>query len=128
MLGLSSPEPAKPQPRPQVRPQPKKQQKKAGKGSRKVAQRTDEQVWVEGLTDDGYTYYYNTITGGEESCRVIKVCIACIHFIFKVSFIIAFVYLYMTESKWDKPEGFQGESSASAQTQQTGVNIYFLNI
>lgn len=43
-------------------------------------------VWVEGVTDDGQLYYYNTVTG---------------------------------ESQWDKPGGFQGESSAPAQSEQT---------
>lgn len=85
--GLSSPEQTTARPQVQVKPQPKKPQKKAAKASGKVRQQTEEQVWVEGLTDDGHTYYYNTITG---------------------------------ESKWEKPEGLQGASSASEQTQQTG--------
>lgn len=65
-LGLSSPEQTTARPQVQVKPQPKKPQKKAAKASGKVRQQTEEQVWVEGLTDDGHMYYYNTITGGEE--------------------------------------------------------------
>ncbi|XP_041835116.1 WW domain-binding protein 4 [Melanotaenia boesemani] len=86
--GLSSPTPApaKPHPQPQVRPQPKKQEKKREKAKKKSRGKPEQtQVWVEGLTDDGNTYFYNTITG---------------------------------ESQWDKPAGFQGESSASAQSEQ----------
>ncbi|KAI3366120.1 hypothetical protein L3Q82_009947, partial [Scortum barcoo] len=52
----------RPQPQPQVKPQPKKQQKKE-KMSKKPRKETEAQVWVEGQTDDGHTYYYNTITG-----------------------------------------------------------------
>ncbi|MED6240054.1 hypothetical protein ATANTOWER_015336 [Ataeniobius toweri] len=88
--GSSSPVRAapQPQPQPQVRAQPlKKKPKKAGKVSRKSREPTGKQVWVEGQTDDGHTYYYNTSSG---------------------------------ESQWDKPEGFQGRSSASAQFQYSG--------
>ncbi|XP_037552478.1 WW domain-binding protein 4 [Nematolebias whitei] len=91
--GLSSPPRStpKPQPQPKVINQPKKQKKKAEKVSRKAresaaaAAAAATHVWVEGLTDDGHTYYYNTVTG---------------------------------ESQWEKPAGFQGESSSSAQFEQ----------
>uniref|UniRef100_A0A1A7YWB1 WW domain binding protein 4 n=1 Tax=Iconisemion striatum TaxID=60296 RepID=A0A1A7YWB1_9TELE len=50
---------------PQGKSQPKKQQhkKKREKVSGKSRAPPQTQVWVEGLTDDGHTYYYNTITG-----------------------------------------------------------------
>lgn len=70
VLGSSSPVQTTtptPRPQPQVKSQPKKQQKKAGKASRNFTVQTETQVWVEGQTDDGHTYYYNTITGGEET-------------------------------------------------------------
>ncbi len=54
------------QPQPQAKPQPKKQQKKE-KASKKPRNQTGAQVWVEGQTDDGHTYYYNTITGGGDN-------------------------------------------------------------
>lgn len=91
--GSSSPVRAatQPRPQPQVRVQPKKQQqqqqkkkKKAGNASRKPREPSEAQVWVEGRTDDGHAYYYNSLTG---------------------------------ESRWEKPAGFQGGSSASAQPQ-----------
>ncbi|XP_043965985.1 WW domain-binding protein 4 [Gambusia affinis] len=82
------------QPVPLVGVQPKKQQqqqqqkkKKGWKASRKSREGPREmQVWVEGQSDEGQTYYYNTVTG---------------------------------VSQWEKPEGFQGGSSASAQSQQS---------
>ncbi|XP_034720109.1 WW domain-binding protein 4 [Etheostoma cragini] len=52
----------KPHARPQTRPQAKKQQKKE-KASGKSRGQREAQVWVEGQTDDGHTYYYNAITG-----------------------------------------------------------------
>lgn len=73
-------------PQPQTKPQLKKQQKKEVKARKKTTTQTEMPIWIEGQTDDGRTYYYNTITD---------------------------------ESQWDKPEGFQGESSASAQPGQT---------
>ncbi|CAN9498073.1 unnamed protein product [Ophioblennius macclurei] len=83
--GLSSPAPAPaPEPAPTSapalsqapgNPQPKKPKKKQEKAIMKPTQPTKAQVWVEGLSDDGHTYYYNTTTG---------------------------------ESRWEKPEGFQG--------------------
>ncbi|KAM9766331.1 WW domain-binding protein 4 [Menidia menidia] len=76
---------AKPQARPQGKPQPKKQQKKGGKAGMKSREPPANQVWVEGLTEEGHTYYYNSSTG---------------------------------ESRWDKPAGFQGETSISAQPEQ----------
>ncbi|XP_012712089.1 WW domain-binding protein 4 isoform X2 [Fundulus heteroclitus] len=63
--GSSSPVRAAPQPKPppHVRAQHRKQQKKADKSSRKYKQPTETQFWVEGQTNDGHTYYYNTVTG-----------------------------------------------------------------
>ncbi|XP_061571671.1 WW domain-binding protein 4 [Cololabis saira] len=52
-----------PQPQPQVKHPPKKKHKKNEKASRKFRDQTGTQVWVEGLTDDGQTYYYNTLSG-----------------------------------------------------------------
>ncbi|XP_008299990.1 WW domain-binding protein 4 [Stegastes partitus] len=80
----ATPQP-KPQPKPQVKPQSKKQQKKEAKAHKKARQQTEMEVWVEGLSDDGHTYYYNTVTG---------------------------------ESQWEAPAGFQGQSSASVQSEQ----------
>ncbi|XP_037617691.1 WW domain-binding protein 4 [Sebastes umbrosus] len=84
-----TPAPTTTRPKPQVknqpRPQGKKQQKKWN-ANKKPRGQTEEQVWVEGQTDDGNTYYYNTITG---------------------------------ESKWEKPGGFQGENSGSANTESS---------
>ncbi|XP_017291935.1 WW domain-binding protein 4 [Kryptolebias marmoratus] len=63
--GLSSPPRATPQPqrKPQVINQPKKQHKKAKKAIKKSREPAATEVWVEGLTDDGHTYYYNSVTG-----------------------------------------------------------------
>uniref|UniRef100_A0A3P9Q070 WW domain binding protein 4 n=1 Tax=Poecilia reticulata TaxID=8081 RepID=A0A3P9Q070_POERE len=95
--GSSSPVRAAPQyqPVPLVGVQPKKQQqqqkKKGWKASRKSREGPREmQVWVEGQSDEGHTYYYNTVTG---------------------------------VSQWEKPEGFQGRSSASAQSQQSESSL-----
>ncbi|XP_022065755.1 WW domain-binding protein 4 [Acanthochromis polyacanthus] len=82
----ATPQP-KPQPKPQLKPQPKKRQKKEAKAKKKPREQMEMQVWVEGLSDDGHTYYYNTVTG---------------------------------ESQWEKPQGFQGQSSASVQSEQPG--------
>ncbi|XP_014833903.1 PREDICTED: WW domain-binding protein 4 [Poecilia mexicana] len=92
--GSSSPVRAAPQyqPVPLVGVQPKKQQqqkkkKKEWKASRKSREGPSEmQVWVEGQSDEGHIYYYNTVTG---------------------------------VSQWEKPESFQGGSSASAQSEQS---------
>ncbi|XP_026219565.1 WW domain-binding protein 4 [Anabas testudineus] len=61
--GSGSPEQTTVQPQPQIKPQPKKKQKKEGKASKKSTHQREMQVWAEGQTDDGITYYYNTITG-----------------------------------------------------------------
>lgn len=37
-------------------------------------QKTETKVWVEGQTDDGHTYYYNTITGGRTTSRYNSFC------------------------------------------------------
>ncbi|XP_023249133.1 WW domain-binding protein 4 [Seriola lalandi dorsalis] len=49
-------------PQPQAKPHPRKQQKKE-KATKRFTKQTATRVWVEGQTDDGQTYYYNTITG-----------------------------------------------------------------
>ncbi|KAM3584984.1 uncharacterized protein V6R79_004394 [Siganus canaliculatus] len=55
----------KPQVKPQAKSQAPKQQKGKARGGKKPMQRTQAraQVWVEGQTDDGNIYYYNTVTG-----------------------------------------------------------------
>ncbi|CAJ1086776.1 WW domain-binding protein 4 [Xyrichtys novacula] len=61
--GLSSPAPATPtQPPPQAKPQTKKQHKKE-KPSRMSTAQKEARVWVQGQSNDGHTYYYNTVTG-----------------------------------------------------------------
>ncbi|XP_026158046.1 WW domain-binding protein 4 [Mastacembelus armatus] len=87
--GSSSPaQPTQPQPpaKSQPKPQPKKKPKKEKKASKESMVHAEMQDWVEGQTDDGHTYYYNTIT---------------------------------RESQWEKPEGFQGDSLASAESGQS---------
>ncbi|XP_044043091.1 WW domain-binding protein 4 [Siniperca chuatsi] len=59
--GSSSPAQTTTQPQPLAKPQAKKQHKK--EKASKSRNQTQAQVWVEGQTDDGHTYYYNTITG-----------------------------------------------------------------
>ncbi|XP_040034550.2 WW domain-binding protein 4 [Gasterosteus aculeatus] len=59
-----------------------KKQKKQEKENNKLRAQKEAQMWVEGRTEDGHTYYYNNVTG---------------------------------ESKWEKPEGFQGANPAPAQ-------------
>ncbi|XP_069567927.1 WW domain-binding protein 4 [Brachyistius frenatus] len=69
--GSSSPTPApapaptkpKPRPQPQAQPQPKKRQKKEQKVNKRPREQRNMQVWVEGRSDDGHVYFYNTITG-----------------------------------------------------------------
>lgn len=54
--------------KPQAKPKGKKQQNKE-KAKQKSRHQTEAQVWVEGQTGDGHTYYYNTITGGRENLK-----------------------------------------------------------
>lgn len=67
VIGSGSPAQTTAQPQPQTKQQPKKQQKKKEKASKKSTQQREMQVWVEGQTDDGHTYYYNTVTGGKQT-------------------------------------------------------------
>lgn len=73
VLGLVSPEPTTTQPQPRAKPtvktQPKIKQKNKGKTSQKPREARQAQVWVEGLTDDGHMYYYNTLTGGGDNLK-----------------------------------------------------------
>ncbi|XP_060888476.1 WW domain-binding protein 4 [Labrus mixtus] len=61
--GVSLPAPTTTIPRkPPPQAKPKKQQKKE-KASKMFRERNQEPVWVEGQSDDGHTYYYNSVTG-----------------------------------------------------------------
>lgn len=55
---------SEPQPKAQVQPQKqtKKEKKRASPAS---SSNSESDTWVEGFTDDGLLYYYNTVTGGE---------------------------------------------------------------
>ncbi|XP_053170440.1 WW domain-binding protein 4 [Scomber japonicus] len=55
-----------PQAQPQAQPQTKKPQKKKGKPNKSPRQQTEVPMWIEGKTDDGNTYYYNTLTGDSQ--------------------------------------------------------------
>ncbi|XP_062270727.1 WW domain-binding protein 4 [Scomber scombrus] len=54
------------QAQPQTQPQTKKPQKKKGKPNKSPRQQTEVLWWTEGKTDDGNTYYYNTLTGDSQ--------------------------------------------------------------
>ncbi|XP_037332619.1 WW domain-binding protein 4 [Pungitius pungitius] len=92
--GLPAQIPTPPQPQPPVKPpivinktrHQAKIQKKQEKEKKKLRAQKEAQTWVEGRTEDGHAYYYNSLTG---------------------------------ESKWEKPEGFQGANPAPAQPGQT---------
>ncbi|KAF7663194.1 hypothetical protein LDENG_00214820 [Lucifuga dentata] len=51
-----------PKPKPQVKKKQKKQKKEA-QPNKKSSCPTEAKVWVEGKTEDGHIYYYNTLTG-----------------------------------------------------------------
>lgn len=78
-LGLPSLEPTTARPQPQVRPtvQPpprlnkvKQPQQKKGKTNQKPRQHRPVQVWVEGQTEEGHVYYYNSLTGGTDDLKL----------------------------------------------------------
>lgn len=135
MLGSGSPAQTVAQPQPQAhRPQTKKPQTRKGKPIKSFRHQTEVQVWVEGKTDDGHTYYYNTITGGKGDLKTQQYSIKTHHIpnifpYFLVRFTLAngvlcCVCLVTTDSQWEKPEGFQGESTDSAQSEHSEV-IHF---
>ncbi|XP_062236511.1 WW domain-binding protein 4 [Platichthys flesus] len=55
--------PTTPQPKPVVICQTKKQYKKELKSNKKSTKQRETQVWAEGRSEDGHTYYYNSVTG-----------------------------------------------------------------
>ncbi|XP_072235361.1 WW domain-binding protein 4 [Leuresthes tenuis] len=146
--GSSSPAPAGPQPEPQVGPQPrvgpqlqvgpqpkvkaqpKKQQRKEQKASRKFREQTGRQVWVEGLTDGGQTYFYNTLTKesqwekpagfqGEASSSAAaqpeQLDSSSGHAWMEAVSPDGYAYYYNTEtgeSSWEKPVDFPSKSAA----------------
>lgn len=65
-------------------------------------------VWLRGTTGDGLEYYYNTVTGGELMFDM-HTCVCPCSSSLTVSLI--------SESQWDKPDGFVDESSPSAMGQ-----------
>ncbi|XP_029376102.1 WW domain-binding protein 4 [Echeneis naucrates] len=119
----------KPQPQPQVKSKPKKQKNKAEKASKKFTEQPETQVWVEGQTDDGQTYYYNTITGesqwenpqglqGESSAQSGQTeNFSGCPWMEAIS-PDGYTYYYNTEtgeSSWEKPENFHlNEASGSS--------------
>ncbi|KAM9328281.1 WW domain-binding protein 4 isoform 2-T2 [Pholidichthys leucotaenia] len=142
--GLSSPVQAASQPQPVVtskpKPQPKKLRKKEETVRRKAREQTETQVWVEGLTEDGHTYYYNTVTGESqweqpegfqgqsstlEPSKQTESSSGCVWMEAVSS--EGFTYYYNTEtgeSSWEKPADFpsneeSGSSSASNQEEQS---------
>lgn len=121
----------KPQGKPQVKHHPKpyqkKQQKKGEKSRKTFTEKREMEVWVEGQTDDGHTYYYNTTTGGKEPSVRMRfshtfLCF-CTNQLFSTLLLFHFI-----ESQWEKPMNFQGESLASEPPVQTEVNILFFSL
>ncbi len=67
------------------------------------AARTD--VWVRGTANNGLEYFYNTVTGGElmfETHTRVRLCSSSL------------TVCLISESRWEKPDGFVDESSSSA--------------
>ncbi|KAM6893905.1 LOW QUALITY PROTEIN: WW domain-binding protein 4 [Xenentodon cancila] len=132
VLGSSSPVRVTPQPQPQVKPPSKKKHKKEEKASRKSREQTETQVWVEGLTDDGHTYYYNTVTGesqwekpvefqGVSSVPTQPESPSCSAWMEAVS-PDGFTYYYNTEtgeSKWEKPALFPSNEESSPNEEES---------
>ncbi|XP_028427967.1 WW domain-binding protein 4 [Perca flavescens] len=130
---------AKPQPKPQAwpqtRPQTKRQQKKE-KASEKSRGQREAQVWVEGQTDDGHTYYYNTVTGestwekpdglhGENSASALpghtESTSGC-PWMEAVS-PDGYTYYYNSETgetSWEKPVGFSPKESSGSGSNKEG--------
>lgn len=77
MSGLPAEIPTPPQPQPPARPiiiinktrAQAKKQKKQEKENNKLRAQKEAQMWVEGRTEDGHTYYYNNVTGGEANWK-----------------------------------------------------------
>ncbi len=65
--------------------------------------RTD--VWVRGTANDGLEYFYNANTGGELMIETHTCVCTC-----SSSLTVCFI----SESRWEKPDGFVDESSSSA--------------
>ncbi|XP_024121047.1 WW domain-binding protein 4 [Oryzias melastigma] len=136
----SQPQPlVMPQKKAAPQPQPRKQQKKKEKGSRRPREWTApppppaaQVVWVEGFTEDGHTYYYNTITGesrwekptdlpGETSASVPLERSSSSAWMEAVS-PEGFTYYYNAEtgeSSWEKPADFSsGDPPGASKTEE----------
>lgn len=55
----------KSQAKPQAKPKFNKKHNNKGRMNQRPRQQSQAPVWVEIKTDDGHTYYYNSVTGGE---------------------------------------------------------------
>ncbi|XP_041638212.1 WW domain-binding protein 4 [Cheilinus undulatus] len=134
--GLSSPAPpVMTKPTPQVKPQPQKQQKKE-KPRKMYREQTQAQVWVEGQSDEGHTYYYNTVTGesqwekpegfqGKSSIPAQPVqtegLSACTWM--EALSPEGYMYYYNTEtgeSSWEKPADFPSKEASESEQNKEG--------
>lgn len=84
------------------------QSKKAEVGPAAVSSK-QPRIWSEGITGDGYTYYYNNLTGGRNPTSQCSD-----QFNWYSSLMRICIY---SESQWEKPEGFTGGKKTSRRTQ-----------
>lgn len=120
---------SEPQPKAQVQPQKQTKKEKKKRASPASSSNSESDTWVEGFTDDGLLYYYNTVTGesqwdkpegfqsqSESTAQAGEQSESGSPWMEAVS-PDGFTYYYNTEtgeSSWEKPEGYPSEGNSSA--------------